>query len=102
MTEVADIMDRAPVTDEVIRHWREKAGDRPTVVFCSTVAHARPCRRGIQRRGHRRRVIHGDLDGRDPAQAILADYASGEIRVIVNVAVLTEGWDHPPTSCVVC
>ena len=25
----------------------------------------------------------------------------GEIRVIVNVAVLTEGWDHPPTSCVV-
>ena len=23
------------------------------------------------------------------------------IRVVVNVAVLTEGWDHPPTSCVV-
>jgi DNA repair protein RadD len=29
-----------PVTDEVIRHWKEKAGDRQTVVFCSTVAHA--------------------------------------------------------------
>jgi DNA repair protein RadD len=25
----------------------------------------------------------------------------GEAQVIVNVAVLTEGWDHPPTSCVV-
>ena len=25
----------------------------------------------------------------------------GEVRVVVNVAVLTEGWDHPPTSCVV-
>ena len=41
MNEVAGIMNRAPVTDEVIRHWREKASDRPTVVFCSTVAHAR-------------------------------------------------------------
>ena len=34
-------------------------------------------------------------------KAILADYAAGKTRVVVNVAVLTEGWDHPPTSCVV-
>ena len=40
MGEVDAIMNRAPVTDAVIRHWREKAGDRQTVVFCSTVDHA--------------------------------------------------------------
>ncbi|NHB78379.1 DEAD/DEAH box helicase [Rhodobacter calidifons] len=40
MTEVAQIMNRAPVTDEVVRHWQDKASERPTVVFCSTVAHA--------------------------------------------------------------
>ncbi|MFN7174544.1 MAG: DEAD/DEAH box helicase [Thermaurantiacus tibetensis] len=40
MAEVARVMDRVPVTDAVIRHWKDKAGDRPTVVFCSTVAHA--------------------------------------------------------------
>jgi hypothetical protein len=34
-------------------------------------------------------------------RSALADYASGKARVVVNVAVLTEGWDHPPTSCVV-
>ena len=34
-------------------------------------------------------------------RAALAAYRRGETRVIVNVAVLTEGWDHPPTSCVV-
>ncbi len=34
-------------------------------------------------------------------KATLAAYAAGELRVVVNVAVLTEGWDHPPTSCVV-
>jgi superfamily II DNA or RNA helicase len=100
MTEVAEIMNRAPVTDEVIRHWREKASDRPTVVFCSTVAHAENVAAAFNETDIAAAVIHGDLDGAT-RRRILAAYASGEIRVIVNVAVLTEGWDHPPTSCVV-
>ena len=45
-------------------------------------------------------LIHGDLPSEE-RRDILAAYAVGKIRVIVNVAVLTEGWDHPPTSCVV-
>ncbi|MCP3972419.1 MAG: DEAD/DEAH box helicase [Rhodobacteraceae bacterium] len=100
MNEVAGIMNRAPVTDEVIRHWKEKAGDRPTVAFCSTVAHAENVAAAFNDADIAAAVIHGDLDGAT-RRRILAAYASGEIRVIVNVAVLTEGWDHPPTSCVV-
>jgi hypothetical protein len=45
-------------------------------------------------------MVTGDM-GEAERRAVLAAYASGEARVIVNVAVLTEGWDHPPTSCVV-
>ncbi|WP_274789788.1 DEAD/DEAH box helicase [Roseovarius tolerans] len=100
MNEVAGIMNRAPVTDEVIRHWKEKAGDRPTVVFCSTVAHAENVAAAFNDADISAAVIHGDLDGAT-RRRILAAYASGEIRVIVNVSILTEGWDHPPTSCVV-
>ena len=100
MAEVAGIMDRAPVTDEVIRHWKEKAGDRQTVVFCSTVAHAEHVTDAFRAAGVSAALIHGDLAA-ETRNSILADYAAGDIRVIVNVAVLTEGWDHPPTSCVV-
>ncbi len=100
MAEVAGIMDRAPVTDEVIRHWKEKAGDRQTVVFCSTVAHAEHVTDAFRAAGVSAALIHGDLAA-ETRKAILADYAAGSIRVVVNVAVLTEGWDHPPTSCVV-
>lgn len=100
MAEVAGIMDRAPVTDEVIRHWKEKAGDRQTVIFCSTVAHAEHVTEAFRAAGITAALIHGDLAA-DTRKAILSDYAAGSIRVIVNVAVLTEGWDHPPTSCVV-
>ena len=100
MTAVAQIMNRAPVTDEVVRHWQEQASERPTVVFCSTVAHAENVAAAFNGAGISAAVIHGDLDA-GTRRRILAAYASGEIRVIVNVAVLTEGWDHPPTSCVV-
>jgi len=100
MTQVAEIMDHTPVTDEVIRHWKEKAGERPTVVFCSTVAHAENVAAAFNAAGVPAAVIHGDL-AIEERRNILAAYASGEIRVVVNVTVLTEGWDHPPTSCVV-
>ncbi|SFK77276.1 DEAD/DEAH box helicase [Shimia haliotis] len=100
MGEVAEIMDRAPITEEVIRHWQEKAAGRPTVVFCSTVAHAAHVAEAFNAAGIPTGLIHGDLPGEE-RRNILAAVAAGEIRVITNVAVLTEGWDHPPTSCVV-
>ena len=34
MTEVEAILNKTPITDAVIRHWREKAGERKTIVFC--------------------------------------------------------------------
>lgn len=100
MAEVAEIMDRAPITEEVIRHWQEKANDRSTVVFCSTVAHAAHVAEAFNAAGIPTGLIHGDLPSEE-RRNILAAFAAGEIRVITNVAVLTEGWDHPPTSCVV-
>ncbi|MCO7728351.1 DEAD/DEAH box helicase [Brucella intermedia] len=100
MAEVDAIMNRSPVTDAVIRHWREKAGERQTVVFCSTVDHARNVTAAFNAAGVAAGLIHGDMADTD-RKTTLDAYAAGELRVVVNVAVLTEGWDHPPTSCVV-
>jgi superfamily II DNA or RNA helicase len=100
MGEVERIMNRAPVTDAVIRHWKEKAADRQTVVFCSTVDHARSVTDAFIEGGVAAALVHGEM-GDIERKAVLAAYAGGEVQVVVNVAVLTEGWDHPPTSCVV-
>jgi len=100
MAEVDAIMNRAPVTEAVVRHWKEKAGDRQTVVFCSTVDHARNVTAAFNEAGAPAAMVYGDMSDAD-RRSVLAAYASGNIRVVVNVAVLTEGWDHPPTSCVV-
>ena len=100
MNEVARVMDTVPVTDAVVKHWKEKAGDRQTVAFCSTIAHAENVAAAFNAADIPTVMVTGDM-GEAERRAVLAAYASGEARAIVNVAVLTEGWDHPPTSCVV-
>ena len=100
MNEVDAIMNKAPVTSAVVTHWREKAGDRQTIVFCSTVDHARNVAAAFNAIGVNAAVVHGEMGDAERRDTLRA-YGSGKIQVVVNVAVLTEGWDHPPTSCVI-
>ncbi|MCC3862659.1 DEAD/DEAH box helicase [Pseudemcibacter aquimaris] len=100
MAQVDAIMNRSPITDAVIKHWQDKAHDRPTVVFCSTISHAQNVSDAFNAHGVAAAAIHGELSSKSRA-AILKAYGDGDIQVVVNVAVLTEGWDHPPTSCVI-
>jgi superfamily II DNA or RNA helicase len=100
MGEVDAIMNKSPVTDAVIANWKEKAAGRQTVVFCSTVDHARNVADAFKAAGVSAALVHGEMGDVD-RKATLAAYDKGDIQVVANVAVLTEGWDHPPTSCVV-
>lgn len=100
MNAVAAIMDRKVITDKVVGHWKQQAGDRQTVVFCSNVAHAEHVTEFFNKAGVSAATVHGNLGSAERA-SILTRYARRSLQVIVNVAVLTEGWDHPPTSCVV-
>lgn len=100
MGEVADIMDKRPINDAIVKHWKEKAGDRQTVIFCSTVDHALHVAAALKAAGVSTATVHGNM-GEEERRQTLSDYGTGKYQVITNVAVLTEGWDHPPTSCVV-
>jgi superfamily II DNA or RNA helicase len=100
MNAVADIMNHRPINDEVVRHWQEHASTRKTIIFCSTIQHAIDVCTAFQEKGIKAGVIYGDMSQKDK-QAVLDAYTNEDLQVIVNVAVLTEGFDYPPTSCVV-
>lgn len=100
MTEVDKIMNKSPVTEAVVKHWKEKAGNRKTVIFCSTVDHARNVTEAFEAADVESVMIHGELSNNERKTA-LARFEQGSAKVVVNVAVLTEGWDYQPTSCVV-
>jgi DNA repair protein RadD len=100
MDEVEKVMNKKIVNDEVIKQWKEKAPDRKTIVFASTIAHASDVLDAFRSAGIPSEMITGKSSGFERAVAIRR-LKSGETRVIVNVAVLTEGFDEPSVSCVV-
>ena len=99
MEAVERIMDKRPLNDEIVRHWKEQAGNRLTVAFASTVEHATHVAEAFNAAGVEAAVIHGEMAA-GLRESTLARFERGEIRVLVNVAVLVEGWDCQPVSCV--
>ena len=100
MEEVAAIMDHQVINDRIVREWREKAGDRKTVVFCSTVKHAEHLCDAFLVSGVAANFVTGETP-KDERAEMLHDLEHGDLQVMVNVAVLTEGFDAPPVSCVI-
>lgn len=100
MDAVARIMDKTVLNEAVVKHWREKAGNRQTVVFASTVEHARHVAEDFRAAGVQAAMVDGAMAAGE-RKATLAAFDRGQIQVIVNVAVLTEGWDCQTVGCVV-
>jgi ATP-dependent helicase IRC3 len=80
--------------------WQAHAAGRRTLVFTPTVATARAVADEFTEHG----IPAGVVDGSTPIderRATLAAYSRGELTVLANCAVLTEGYDEPRTDCVV-
>tara|TARA_R110000782_G_scaffold7989_2_gene26466 strand:+ start:2667 stop:4346 length:1680 start_codon:yes stop_codon:yes gene_type:complete len=100
MAEVERIMNRRAINKRVVEEWDEKAGDRQTIVFCSTVQHAEDLCEEFVAYGIDAETVTGETP-KDKREQILEELSNGGVQVVVNVAVLTEGFDAPPVSCIV-
>ena len=100
MGEVEAIMNKRAINERIVEEWLDKASERKTIVFCSTIQHASDLCETFVRYGVSANMVTGETP-KDDREHILDELAHGETQVVVNVAVLTEGFDAPPVSCVV-
>lgn len=84
----------------VAEAYLEHAADRSGVVFTPTVATAQQFAEVLTEAGIPAAAVWGAMPAQERAE-VLDRYASGEIQVLTNCAVLTEGFDSPQASCVV-
>ncbi|MEE0815116.1 MAG: DEAD/DEAH box helicase family protein, partial [Desulfovibrio fairfieldensis] len=61
MHKAAEVLDLAVHNEAVVREWRKLAGDRKTIVFCSTVEHARHVLEAFLAQGARAALVTGDM-----------------------------------------
>lgn len=99
------LTDNLALNEEVIRHWQEKAQGKKTVVFCSTLHHAKEIRDTFERHGIGATHINGEMPTEERLESLrrfeLPKGNPHEATVITNAAVLTEGWDFPAIECVI-
>jgi DNA repair protein RadD len=78
--------------------YQKFADGQRAVVYCRWVEHARIYARQFNDAGIAAATIDGEMPQAD-RDSVLKAFADGSIKVILNVYVLTEGWDVPATSC---
>jgi DNA repair protein RadD len=99
-TQLADRMDRPKLIGDIVTHWHKFGERRKTVAFTVNVSHSVHLRDEFIKSGVRAEHIDGSTP-KPERDASLARLASGEIELVSNCMVLTEGWDMPEVGCVV-
>ena len=100
MEEVAALWITKSLTIELFGNGRKSRRSRKTVVFCSTVKHAEHLCDAFLVSSVAANFVTGETP-KDERAEMLHDLEHGDLQVVVNVAVLTEGFDAPPVSCVI-
>ncbi|KFG07533.1 DEAD/DEAH box helicase [Streptomyces scabiei] len=98
--QLGKALEDSGALDAIAKAYVDHAGDRAGVVFTPTVATAQQAAAALEAVGIKAAPVWGDM-GRDERRATLARYAAGEVQVLTNCMVLTEGFDAPHTSCIV-
>jgi superfamily II DNA or RNA helicase len=104
------VMSEAGALHEIAAPIVEEAGDRQTIVFCVTVAHAyllaevmREYVRARAERLHRPLTQVEALDGTSSPEDradVLRRFHDGDTQFLLNCALFTEGFDEPAAACV--
>jgi DNA repair protein RadD len=96
--QLAERMDRAKLVGDIVTHWHKFSERRKTVALPSMSRTRSTCADEFIKSGVRAEHIDGSTP-KPERDASLDRLASGEIDLITNCMVLTEGWDLPAVSC---
>lgn len=96
-----DVVCNTPrMVQRTVEEFKRICGDRPSICFAVSVAHAESLCEAFKGDGFPAEVITGKTP-LDERLQIFERFESGETQVLISVEVLTEGYDSPKASCVI-
>jgi superfamily II DNA or RNA helicase len=100
-TELALAINSQISSSDIYQIWNKYAQHRKTIVFAASVGHSKTLAQEFQLQGISAEHVDGDTA---PAQrfAILKEFEEGNIQVLCNYQILTEGYDCSTIEAVLC
>ena len=97
--QLAAANDAVELAGSIVGSYRERAEGKRAIVFALNVAHSRAIASAYNQAG----IVAAHLDGDstpDERKAALTAFAAGEVKVLSNCALFTEGFDLPAIEVV--
>lgn len=101
--DLADRMKTATIVGDIVTHWKDRvqaSGNPQTVLFAVNKAHSMILRDRFRDEG----IAATHIDESTKASErkhVKQDLSSGQVQVVCNCQILTEGWDMPSLGAVV-
>jgi ATP-dependent helicase IRC3 len=99
-SQLEDAIDTPERNAHIVAAYHSLVPESKAIVFCAGVKHANNLASSFSATQVSTEVILGDTSAQD-REHILARFKSGQTRVLVNVGVLTEGFDEPSIQSII-
>jgi len=98
--DLAEAVNTSHRNSLLVNAYKQYANWGRAIIFCVNVAHAQDVCQTFQSAGIRTAAVWGDMP-REDRRATLARFSQGDIRVVTNCNVLTEGFDEPRVDTII-
>lgn len=84
----------------IVDSYSRNCTDRKTIIFCIDISHCEKLKSIFLEKGYLAESIHQKKSHSD-RKRILSDFKEGKINILLNVQMLTEGFDEPSIQAVI-
>ena len=95
-----DVMGQETIMANVVQGYFDHANGKKAIVFAVTIVHCHMIAERFKMRGVRAEVI-SSLTEKEERSKLLESFIQGEIKVLVNVNIFSEGFDCPDIEAVI-
>lgn len=99
VTQLSRSLIRPKVLGDVVSEHKRFGGDKKTLVFAVSSVHADKLAKRFRKAGRTAEVLRHDMPTADRDE-VLRRFRDGDLQIIVNVDILSEGFDMAAVQCV--
>lgn len=99
-SDIEKAMIKKAVFGDVIAYYKRLAAGRKSICYCASIKHSMAMAEEFSAAG----IAAAHIDGETPAEErarIIAAFRAGDIRILCNVDLISEGFDVPDCECAI-